>query len=1068
MTHYDAFISYNHNPRDNKITRMLQQKLENYTLPKGTAATSGKDKIERVFLDKGELEVAGDLNTIIQEALENSDHLIVVCSPESKKSIWVQREIEFFLRNHTIDDILTVITDGQPFDVLPDAVLFEEVDDGEGNIVKKSREPLSCDYRLPVRRAEREELPRLVAALLGCRYDDLVQRQRQYRMKRQISLLAAAAVLLSAAIGYLIWSNQKIKANYEQSMIEESLNLARQSQDALSRGDRLGAIRYALQALPSEDKDRPVVSEAVLALSEALDLYHSVDEEKWTAVKQFQSEMSCYDALAFMADGNEYIAARFSDGSVSICDSISGEELMSDYTEELSSSDVKIQEMHVTDDGTLLLISDTDVYALDVPAGKEKYDLTITLPSYPGSVSSTLYSSCCSGNDLWLAVYADITSPNDEDIDWFAETKYCFVHIDAKSGKVLNDLPPVEGYPDDMALSADGKYLACVFEINNFTESRLDLYDTETGEVQSLTRPQITDMQFDDSGRLIIAGCKERLSEYDYSTVPSSDYIRIGKEGTYKFTKYADRDLFVACLDAPSLNEIWNTDCSGYYCGMPALGSLEDKSGGDIVCTTGSTVMILSSSGSVTDQVEFRAPVIACNYSKESGGIKAILRDGGFAIYSRENGTIVSYENVFAENIREVAFDKDAPSGSLYILADNSTDSSRRTLTQYLFEGTDPEWKPYGQTIEYGDMAYAHGRASYGDCFIELRAVAGENSITSDESNVTRIISRKAVDGEVILDKVIPVPEGGSDSSLYYTYAGLDPESGKVCFIDSSYDHQGLLVIDAATGGSEYFSLELSDASSGEAGENMIFERYGIPDDISDFDGGNIYCPVFHSVAYEDDNTGEWIEEETLCVMEVGLDTGSCSLTPVMDVASEEGAPETAVSIIDAERELLIITGEDNTIRAYGFDGKLKWETDALPYEIMSLCMSDDGVMFAAEQTEPSKYMLHVIDSSDGKEIAATDIGLLSELSSSSGFSSYCEPVASGETLLCWGRYAFILDDSDWSLRARMRSFLVYNADTQLFILSEYSVMEGDMAAGCVPYRSLDDIIAAGHEALGE
>jgi len=386
-----------------------------------------------------------------------------------------------------------------------------------------------------------------------------------------------------------------------------------------------------------------------------------------------------------------------------------------------------------------------------------------------------------------------------------------------------------------------------------------------------------------------------------------------------------------------------------------------------------------------------------------------------------------------------------------------------------LFEGTDPEWKPYGQTIEYGDMAYAHGRASYGDCFIELRAVAGENSITSDESNVTRIISRKAVDGEVVLDKVIPVPEGGSDSSLYYTYAGLDPESGKVCFIDSSYDHQGLLVIDAATGGSEYFSLELSDASSAEEGESVISERYDFyHQPVTDYSGGAMYSPVIHSATYEDDNTGEWIEEETLCVMEVGLDTGSCSLTPVVDVASEEDAPETAVSIIDAERELLIVTGEDSTIKAYGFDGKLKWETDALPYEIMSLCMSDDGVIFAAEQTEPSKYMLHVIDSSDGKEIAATDIGLLTELSSSSGFSSYCEPVASGETLLCWGGYAFILNDSDWSLRARINSFLMYNADTQLFILSEYSVMEGSTAAGCVPYRSLDDIIAAGHEALGE
>ena len=59
---YDAFISYNHNPRDIRISKMLQQKLEQYRIPEGVSAKTGKKKIERVFLDRGELEVAGDLN----------------------------------------------------------------------------------------------------------------------------------------------------------------------------------------------------------------------------------------------------------------------------------------------------------------------------------------------------------------------------------------------------------------------------------------------------------------------------------------------------------------------------------------------------------------------------------------------------------------------------------------------------------------------------------------------------------------------------------------------------------------------------------------------------------------------------------------------------------------------------------------------------------------------------------------------------------------------------------------------------------------------------------------------
>ena len=47
-------------------------------------------------------------------ALYNADYLIVICSTNTKKSTWVEREIEVFLQNHTMDRILTVLADGEP------------------------------------------------------------------------------------------------------------------------------------------------------------------------------------------------------------------------------------------------------------------------------------------------------------------------------------------------------------------------------------------------------------------------------------------------------------------------------------------------------------------------------------------------------------------------------------------------------------------------------------------------------------------------------------------------------------------------------------------------------------------------------------------------------------------------------------------------------------------------------------------------------------------------------------------------------------------------------------------
>ena len=116
MYHYNAFISYNHNPRDIRIASTLQHQLENYRVPRDVSTSGGLTGIDRIFLDTGELEVAGDLNKVICDVLEDTDYLIVICSPESKQSIWVRREIEYYLRNHTIDTILTVISDGEPFD----------------------------------------------------------------------------------------------------------------------------------------------------------------------------------------------------------------------------------------------------------------------------------------------------------------------------------------------------------------------------------------------------------------------------------------------------------------------------------------------------------------------------------------------------------------------------------------------------------------------------------------------------------------------------------------------------------------------------------------------------------------------------------------------------------------------------------------------------------------------------------------------------------------------------------------------------------------------------------------
>lgn len=292
IEHYNAFISYRHAPLDSRVAGEIQTQLERFRIPKAIQKSSGMKKIHRIFRDKEELLITSDLNDTIEHALVHSDFLIVICSHATKESVWVQREIEFFLKTHSKDRVLTVVAEGEPVDVVPPILREREVtvtlDDGSEETVTMPMEPLSCDYRGDFRKARNEELPRLVAAMLGCSYDELKQRQRQYRVRRMTAAFSAVAVLLAALSAYYAWSASQIQQNYLESLKNQSQYLSAESLTLLENGDRMNAMLLALEALPKDDKDeRPVLPEAEYALSQAVNAYVSSDTNQYTVEYAF-------------------------------------------------------------------------------------------------------------------------------------------------------------------------------------------------------------------------------------------------------------------------------------------------------------------------------------------------------------------------------------------------------------------------------------------------------------------------------------------------------------------------------------------------------------------------------------------------------------------------------------------------------------------------------------------------------------------------------------------------------------------------------------------------------------
>ncbi|MCR4793208.1 MAG: TIR domain-containing protein [Lachnospiraceae bacterium] len=302
---YNAFISYRHAEADTKVASEIQKGLERFNIPRAIQKKTGVKRIERIFRDKEELPITVDLNNDIDIALKESQHLIVICSTRTSESIWVQKEIETFLNYHSKKNIFTVLVDGDPEEVIPDILLHDTVTrklaDGTLETREEIIEPLSCDYRISIRKAHKIELPRLVASMIGCSYDELVQRRRQYLRRRNAMIATTAAVFASCAIGYLSWSLFQIgknydlaqfnyalaqenysmaqanyetaQANYMESLRNQSVFLASESVELMNEHDKVAALQLALAALPSESDPRPVTVEAEYALANALGCY---------------------------------------------------------------------------------------------------------------------------------------------------------------------------------------------------------------------------------------------------------------------------------------------------------------------------------------------------------------------------------------------------------------------------------------------------------------------------------------------------------------------------------------------------------------------------------------------------------------------------------------------------------------------------------------------------------------------------------------------------------------------------------------------------------------------------
>ena len=304
-----AFISYCHT--NQKEAEKLRIKIESYRLPtvlRNELETSNGKKfppyLKPLWLATTDLGPCRLEEGIVKE-LDDSQFLIVVCSPDSAKSMWVNQEVEHFILMGRYDNIIPYIIDGSPNSGDPDTECFPP-------ILRQERKYVDYSFLTKEENEERHkklddmlvnispvtgqrnggslptEGPRIsrlkvIAGMLGVVPEILIQRDKQRRKKNIItaSCIALFFIALFSFVGYKVWDRYirmhvDYYADYVETMgVPEGIFPLTSEQikqrnshyriytrnQKVRRLEHVNAFGIPIPVKDSEFKDRPMIAE---------------------------------------------------------------------------------------------------------------------------------------------------------------------------------------------------------------------------------------------------------------------------------------------------------------------------------------------------------------------------------------------------------------------------------------------------------------------------------------------------------------------------------------------------------------------------------------------------------------------------------------------------------------------------------------------------------------------------------------------------------------------------------------------------------------------------------------
>jgi WD40 repeat protein len=247
---YDAFISYSH-ALDGKLVPALQTMVERFAKP------WYRPRALRIFRDTASLSANPDLWSSIETALAGSSWLVLMASPEAARSVWVDREIAWWLKHKAADRVLIALTggrlavvgpDGIPSDAaLPPTLAAASTTEPRWVDLRWLRDAAHVDESNP---RLRECVADLASTIRGTPKDLLVgEHIRQHRRAIRLARAAVTGLVLltvAAVVAAFVAAGQRNNAVFNQI-----LTRAEQLQAVdVSLAAQLSALAYQKSATP--------------------------------------------------------------------------------------------------------------------------------------------------------------------------------------------------------------------------------------------------------------------------------------------------------------------------------------------------------------------------------------------------------------------------------------------------------------------------------------------------------------------------------------------------------------------------------------------------------------------------------------------------------------------------------------------------------------------------------------------------------------------------------------------------------------------------------------------------